>query len=422
MLTADQRHGARFLRDRLAAYLADVPGLGKTAQYIRAFDLAGATSGVVVCPPILRPKLQDEWDKWSFIGHKVHVVETGKSIIPDDGIAAVSYNLATQPDILAQLVRRKPGPVIFDEAHALKNFNSKRTRTCLGELIRNATHAWFVSGTPAPNHAAELFPFLAVAGLWKGSEYEAFVERFCTTRPSDRDPCGYSITGSKNQAELRALFAPVILRRTEVEGRPPLSIDTIAVEATDAYAELAPEHALEISTAMASGDWSFEDYEHISTVRRLIGLAKIPATAALARQEIESGHKRLLIFGTHIATLEQLTAELADLGAALINGKTSDRVADKVTRDFQDASITSPRVIVGNMQTMGEAITLTECSRILIAEPSWTPKDNEQVIARAWRRGQKRPVHASFLSVAGSIDDAITRTVARKTKQIMQLY
>lgn len=421
-LTQAQREGARFLASRRVAYLADVPGLGKTAQYVRAVDLCRARRGIVICPPILRSKLQAEWDLWSHMGHTVHAIDSGADAIPEDGIVVTSYALATQPKVLAQLASRATGsPVIFDEAHALKEIESQRTKACLGPLIRKASHAWFISGTPAPNHAAELFPFMCIAGLWRASDYDAFVSRFCTTRPDEHDPKGWRITGSKNQADLRAILAPQLLRRTIVEGRPPLTLDTIPVHASDAYAALAGDYAAEIQAALSADDWSFADLEHISTVRRLIGLGKVPATISLARAEIESGHKRLLIFGTHVDALEQVTAGLADLGARLVNGQTSSKNAETITREFQSDS-PAPQIIVGNMQTMGEAVTLTAASRGIIFEPSWVPKDNTQVIARAWRRGQLNPVHFSFLSVAGSIDDAITSAVARKSRQISELY
>lgn len=418
-LTPDQQTGARFLASRVVAYLADVPGLGKTAQYIRAIDLVGAEHAIVVCPPVLRLRLQAEFDLWSLWGHTVHVIETGADEIPATGVLAISYNLASQPHVLDRLCQRKRGPVIFDEAHALKGYEAQRTQACLGKLAHSvASHVWFVSGTPAPNNAAEMFPFLRTAGLWPGT-FEAFVKRYCTTKPDKHDPRGWRVTGTKDPAGVRALMTPALIRRTEVTGRPPLSVDTVAVAGDDAYAQLAPDFLAEISAALALDDWSFADLEHMSTVRRLVGLSKVRGVLELARAELETGHNRLLIFGHHTDVLAAIAYGLAPY-STLINGSTDGRADNAAIDAFQSADPT-PRVIVGNMQTLGEGVTLHAASRILIAEPSWTPKDNSQVIARAWRRGQLRPVHASFLALHGSIDDAITKTVARKTKQLIEL-
>jgi hypothetical protein len=319
--------------------------------------------------------------------------------------------------MLAKLCARRPGPVVFDEAHALKEIDAERTKACLGQLARYATHAWFVSGTPAPNHAAELFPFLRVSGLWPGS-WKDFVREHCTTKRDRYDPSGFKVTGTKDPRAVAALLAPAFIRRSIVEGRPPLSLDTIAIEGTDAYAQLAPDHVETIRAAIDTDDWSFSELEHVSTVRRLVGLAKVQGTIQLAKCEQEAGHSRLLIFGTHIDVLENIAAGIE--GARVVNGKTSSRDAELITREFQEQRAGN-QVIVGNMQTLGEGVTLTAASRVLIPEPSWVPKDNSQVVARAWRRGQTRPVHASFLSLAGSIDDAITRIVAKKTRGIEAL-
>lgn len=418
-LTNDQLEGARFLAARRCAYLADVPGLGKTAQYIRALDYVAARSAIIVCPPVLRSKLQDEFNLWSLWGHRVHVIETGTDAVPPDGIVAISYALLLNPSIMRQLVARQRGPLILDEAHATKEPESKRTFAALGQLAPAMGTCWFVSGTPAPNHAGELYPFARLSGVWRES-YDAYVARFCKTRPDKFAASGRKVVGTSDPEALRRLLWPVLLRRTEVTGRPALSVDTMPVECTDAYADMAAEYVDDLRAAVAADDMSLADIEHMSTVRRLTGLAKIDSTIAIARDAIASGHTRLLVFGTHIDVLRAITNGLVDLGAELINGQTSAAEMERITRQFQtDDSAT--RIIVGNMQTLGEAVTLTAANRVLIAEPSWTPKDNTQVIARAWRRGQKKPVHVSFLSVAGSIDDAITRTVMRKAADTTQI-
>lgn len=418
-LTTDQIAGARFLAERRCAYLADVPGLGKTAQYIRAIDYVGARSAIIVCPPVLRSKLQDEFNLWSLWGHRVHVIETGKDAVPESGIVAVSYALLLNRDILRQLVARERGPLILDEAHATKEPGSKRTKACLGDLAHAMGTVWFVSGTPAPNNAGELYGFAKLAGVWRGS-WMQYVGTFCKTRPDRYADCGFKIVGNRDPEKLRQLLWPVMLRRTEVTGRPALSVDTALVDGTDAYAQLGDDYAQDLARAAETGDFSFVDLEHMSTVRRLTGLAKIDGTVALAKDAIESGHKRLLVFGTHIDVLQQITDRLKDHGAELINGSTSAADAERITRQFQQDDAAT-RIIVGNMQTLGEAVTLTAANRVLIAEPSWTPKDNTQVIARAWRRGQTQPVHVSFVAIAGSIDDAITRTVARKARDVTDI-
>ena len=55
---------------------------------------------------------------------------------------------------------------------------------------------------------------------------------------------------------------------------------------------------------------------------------------------------------------------------------------------------------------------------MLFAESSWVPADLIQAAKRAHRIGQTRPVLASTISLAGSIDEMVDAIVARKTTEL----
>ena len=52
-------------------------------------------------------------------------------------------------------------------------------------------------------------------------------------------------------------------------------------------------------------------------------------------------------------------------------------------------------------------------------ESDWSPAANSQALNRVHRIGQDRQVNARFISLANSIDDVVTETVARKTAAIL---
>ena len=68
----------------------------------------------------------------------------------------------------------------------------------------------------------------------------------------------------------------------------------------------------------------------------------------------------------------------------------------------------------GQIAAAGEVIDLTPCSLMYIMENDWTPKTLVQAIGRANRPGQVEPLTVWLLTLAGSIDDALSRTLARK--------
>jgi SNF2 family DNA or RNA helicase len=58
---------------------------------------------------------------------------------------------------------------------------------------------------------------------------------------------------------------------------------------------------------------------------------------------------------------------------------------------------------------------------VILAEPSPVPAKNHQAIARAHRKGQKSPVLARFVLLPGTLDEALMRIIARKTRDIAKI-
>jgi SWI/SNF-related matrix-associated actin-dependent regulator 1 of chromatin subfamily A len=423
-LTKDQIAGARFLSRSRIAMLADVPGLGKTAQVVRACDILDVRSATILVPnQTLAVNFAAEFEKWSLLGHHTHILRSSKDDIPKDGVLFVTYALASRPEVLKRLLKRRVDVLACDEAHALKSRDSARTKAVMRKagLINVSERTWLMTGTPAPNNAGELYVFAKCCGAYAGA-WTQFVERYCIC---SENAFGISIVGSKNHEELKGLLAPFFLRRTHVEGRPPLTIDKAYVEpakGADPYAQLTPEDRASVERAIETGDWTLADIPAVATVRRLVGLAKADGVAELAASELEAGYKKLLIFCQHTSVIDRISALLDD--APIYDGRTPQKKREQIYREFQDtegAGACGSRVLVCQMAAASEGLTLTKANRVLIAEPSWTPHNNEQAIARAWRKGQTSPVLASFVALKGSLDERITAALHRKSEDISRL-
>lgn len=402
--------------------LADVPGLGKSAQVIQACDRVTAQRVLIVCPAVVRSHLAAEYARWSLWGLPVTILETGTDPLPEPHepcVVVTSYNLATMDGPIYQELKQQHWDVLWcDEAHNLKTPGVQRTRRLLQRtgLAARSKHTWLSTGTPMPNDARELYVFAKVAGLWEG-KLDAWEDAFCEHAVTI---FGRKVIGTKNHDALRALIAPVMLRRTVVEGRPSLSVDTLAVKGTtDPFKALDPEVRAEIEAAIARDDWSLDPIPALATVRRLTGEAKAAAAAELVASEL-TGRDRIICFAEHLSVLDAIQHKLTahkKLQVLRIDGGTRGAKRESAIAAYQAAD-TTPTVLLAQIHAAGEGITLTRGSRIIIVEPSWTPKSNEQAIARSWRRTQKEPVHASFLALAGSIDERITAALSRKSRDI----
>lgn len=424
-LDPEQRHGARFLAARRVAMLADAPGVGKTAQIVRACDYVRARRIIgITTNRTLALNTAREFRKWGFSGWPSKILNSGKDTLPDSGLVITTYALARNPRI-RRLLRDWRADVLFcDEAHRLKEDASQQTVAILSSrgndggagIAHGARHTWLATGTPVPNHAGELFVFARVAGLFQGN-FAAWVSRFCVEAQGDSGP---KIVGSKNFDELRALLAPVYLRREQRAIAKPRLSEMLVEGKHDPYADLPAADRGRILQAIELGDYSFADTPAMATVRRLVGLAKVPGVVEIAAGELDGGQDKLLIFCQHTDVIRAITERLAPYGALLFDGKISQRERERVLQRFVNDP--AARVCVCQMQAAAEGIDdFKIANRVLLAEPAWTPKDNEQAIARAARRGQARDVHATFVFLAGSLDEAISTAIQRKTADILKI-
>jgi SWI/SNF-related matrix-associated actin-dependent regulator of chromatin subfamily A-like protein 1 len=205
------------------ALLADDMGLGKTAVAVRAADAVGAKKILAVVPAIARIAWQREFERWQEIDRSIHVISSGMDIADlSADVIVVSYALASTPSVLAALRQHRFDVTIADECQALKSRDTKRTLAVYGRdgLITRTKRLWLLSGTPAPNHAAELWPHLRAARLTQ-LDYWAFTKRYCWVRETQ---FGLQITGTNTvmMPELANTLRPFMLRRTMADALPDL--------------------------------------------------------------------------------------------------------------------------------------------------------------------------------------------------------
>lgn len=422
-LVNEQIEGAAFAASRPVSMIADVMGIGKTAQAVHCADITGARRVTVLCPPALCKNWAREFAMWSYVGYATDIASDGRHTFRDgDGVAICSYPLTLNASIHSQIAARGGDLLILDEAHRLKNPAAKTTCAVLGKssLARHFDRVLFLSGTPAPNDPSEFYPFLKTAGAWTGN-LTAFQSVFCDVVETEY---GTKIVGARNVPLLKKLLEPLMLRRGEVRGLPPLHTDVIAVSGSagaiaDLEAAIPPGVAASLTAAAEAGDWQFFDQSHVATIRRLTGIAKAPQAADVILAELRA-HGYALAFAVHSPVIDTLSARLAAAGVphGILDGRTSKIQRQRHVDEFQAGTL---RALICQIQAAGEGLTLTRASRVLMVESAWTPAANDQCIARAWRRGQQSPVHASFLALGQSFDAAIASALARKSATLAQI-
>jgi len=459
-----QLHGAQWLAERTQAFLADEPGVGKTAQAIRACDLVAAENVLVLVPASVRVNWLREFEKFSPFDRAGVAIMDGNGVPCPRGITVCSYALITpikvgklaSPQTRKLAAKRKAfresllarhwDVLILDEAHGLKERTASVTKAVYGRdcggaigLASCSAHVWRLSGTPVPNYADEMWTHLHSAGLYPRNYYD-FVSEFCTGFTSDY---GFRITGTKNAAVLKSIFSPFILRRKKADVLPKLPIleiehhvlepslvdeevyypETSVAGNSYLHADLREQNE-KMKDAVAAGDSTLEYLRSIApaagTLRRYIGISKVPAYLNVVIPELrERRYDKLLIGAWHESVITMLREGLRDFGAITLFGGTPSEKRQQHLDKFKNNR--ACRVLICQVK-VAIGFNATKAYRADILEPSWVPAENKQFIDRCHRIGQDHPVIARFFGCARSIDLDITKALANKSREIAKVF
>ena len=145
-----------------------------------------------------------------------------------------------------------------------------------------------------------------------------------------------------------------------------------------------------------------------------MGLALAPQVANYIDMTIDGGEEKLVVFAWHTEVLDILEKAWQKHGVLRVDGSTSSKRKQHYVELFQS----SPRhqVILGNTLSLGTGTDglQTVSSHAFLAEPDWTPGNNEQAFDRLDRGGQTRQVQCDIFVAPGSFAERILAQALRK--------
>jgi SNF2 family DNA or RNA helicase len=416
-----------WLRTYSRAGLADEMRVGKTAPAIWAALDVGARSVLVLCPPAVRDNWHREIDAWGRAYRGKHDFQ------PVTRWEVESYDTFWRRSPAAQAARWDT--IILDEAHYLRNHSAKRSRAIWGPralgqtpLLQDAERVWLLTGTPMVNDATDLWAAYRALG-WTDLSYVRWRERYCRTLETR---FGLKVLGNKKETieELRALFRKHFLRRmfSEVHaGRPePLLWRTTVLTPAELSAELAElessEDAARYREILVAGRETDKGLdETVARIRRLTALEKGPVTAShVGEYLVSSPRSKVLLLGWHEDPLYEMAVLLAKYRPVTFTGKTSDAERRRAITRFQEDP--RCRVFIGNIMSCGTGLDLSAASAVVMHETTWVPGENIQAAMRAVHRNKRAPVPVDLVTLAGTIDEAVTRVRARKIGMMDDVY
>lgn len=417
-----QKVGADFLCDHPAAFLADEQGLGKTLQVIAACDKLGLTKVVVVCPAIAKINWRREFEKWGKIERTVLVF---------------SYDKITQSkETRNEIAKLEPEVIVIDEAHYLKNRTAKRTKYLYGQfcrgdgLVRFADRVWLLSGTPIPNNVSDFWTHLKA--IWNYPlNFTDFTTYFCKTWNGQ---FGLQVLGNKAErmGEFKTVLKSIMLRRKSevvLKDLPPIWWQDTPIEVdnwNDAKHIDDPKEAqaveMILTHSLTNQDLSSEIESiapHIASLRRLTGVAKAaPIATQIAGELADEAYDKIVIFAYHTDVIQTLYDKLKDYHPVVVAGGMSQAERQASLDALQDDP--KVRVFIGQITACSTAVTLTAANQVAFVEMDWVPATNAQAAKRCHRIGQTKPVIVRTFGLVNSVDEIVSRTLAKKARMISE--
>jgi len=425
--------------------LADEPGLGKTAQALRAAEAANAYPLLVVVPNVVKTNWAREAGLWTPHRSATVIHGNGDTIDGFADIVVVNYEvLDRHVGWLGDFGFRG---MVVDEAHFIKNKTSQRSRHVLelSERIRSRIARpllMALTGTPLINDIEDF------KVIWQ------FLGWIDETKPlaelmDSLDETGLTPADVGFYPAARSCVIDLgIVRRRKVDVAadiPARRIADLPVELDEnsgrsiraAERGLARRLVSRYESALArrpSGPvaegidhelvhrvatWEQKDTtttktdENVFSMVRRIGQAKAGLAADYAAQLARSAGK-VVFFAKHIDVMDIAEESFARLGIRFSSIRGDQTPASR--QKHIDAFVNDPDVaiVVCSLTAAGVGLNLQVASNIVLAELSWTNAEQTQAIDRSHRIGQKEPVTAWRIIAAQTIDTRIAELIDSK--------
>ena len=315
--------------------------------------------------------------------------------------------------------------LISDESHHLKSTSSntfKNFKKIFKDTIfkNGKISKIFMSGTPAPSKAAELYSVLNQISPLDFPTKQQFYEFYCgMTYNLD----GYGWETDINMTKFEELFhkiEPYIYRKKKsdvLKDLPEKTYQRIVLEMTpkeyEIYYDLEEGIANEFVNREIKNPLSI-----MGKLREYTSFLKVNNVKELIDSILESGEKFVAI-DFYKNSLYELHKQYPEI-SALHTGDEKDTERAEIIKDFQDEN-GKIKIFLGSEGTTKEGLTLTAASKVGMLTIPWTPGALDQCTDRLARIGQKNAVNAYIFIYKDTIDGYIFDLIEGKRLEISQV-
>jgi SNF2 family DNA or RNA helicase len=485
ILFPHQRAGVEFLATAKRALLADEPGLGKTAQAIRALKMLHERGEevfpvLIVCPNTLKKNWAREFTKWwpevptqvikgSAVQRKRQFEDPSQVFIINWESLRTHSRLAPYGSVALTRCRACGGQdekisetrcevhlrelnhidfkaVIADEIHRSKDPKSKQSRA-LWSASGDSKIRFALTGTPIANNVVDLWSILHWISPKDWPSKTKWIDRMVDTMLNAFG--GMMVIGVKPamQDEFYKSVNPVMrrmLKKVVLPWLPPVINERRDVEMSTKQKKAYEQMRDLMIAELGSGDTLTAPSVLTQTIR-LLQFASSYAT--LSTNESTGEIKAILDspsckvealmddidngdFGDDSVAVSAVSKQLINLLSAEMTKKkiphgliTGDQDEDERQKAIDDFQSGAIKWILFTAQAGGVGITLTAARRLIMLQRPWSLVDHKQVLDRVHRIGSE--IHDSIVITdyvtEGTIEERVIQVLETKADNFEQI-
>ena len=389
-------------------------GLGKTYSGGEKLIQLGAKVNLVICQ---KSKISDWVDHFESNYKRYAIFDlTNKKdfeqfifedfIKLNNIIGVINYELAFRRPELAKL---KDFTLMLDESSLIQNEQAKRSKFILKKL--KPANVILLSGTPTGGKYERLYSQLKLLGwdISKTTYWNTYIDYHF------EDMGGFPvrfIDGYKNVDRLKRKMREYgchFLKTEDVLELPEQIFTTIKVPVSKDYRKFRKDKVVTVDGTQLIGDNTLTKmlYE-----RQLCGQYSKDKLEAF-KDLVASTEDRLIVFYNFTSELVELRRELLDRPISIVNGQYKDLT----NYENCDNSITFIQYQAGAM-----GLNLQKANKIIYYTPPLSSELYEQSKKRINRIGQNRTCYYYNLTVTGSIEEKIYKTLAMRRDYTEKLF
>ena len=292
--------------------------------------------------------------------------------------------------------------LIVDEAHVLKQ-NTTEFYEAIDSLPTN--RKVFLTGSPVQNNLLEYYKLLQLLAPGVLADTQAtFIREY-------QDPIenGLKADDGDDDAVDRAkiVLQQMVLRLDRIND--PTMTKFVMQESSEILRKKIPpktEYCLIHACGPVPSDASVIKERH--NVHSAARPNKIQLVLALIRSIRQETTENIVVFSTRNTLLDELNKIEPGF---LYTGEVQIDRRDKIMHDYPSKP---GDILYIATKAGGVGLNITSASRVILADISWNPVDDNQAVARCWRMGQPLPVYVYRLVAHDTLEKSVYRLGIKK--------